>query len=348
MNRVPQDELARRVVRWQKSHGRNHLPWQNTQDPYRVWLSEIMLQQTQVVTVLDYYSRFLKRFPDVASLAKASLDEVLGLWSGLGYYSRARNLHACARQVLAVHGGAFPATAFALQTLPGIGRSTAGAIAALCFNERVAILDGNVKRVLTRVLGFDADLAVASHERALWQKAEELLPTRDLNSNMQPYTQGMMDLGATLCQAKKPLCHTCPLSQQCIARQLGSPEKYPVKTRKLKRSSQSLWMLWVQTADATVYLQQRPTPGVWAGLYCFLLFDSRAELEAAVPARQRPKLEDGVVFTHVLTHKDLHLHTVRLTAPASAMAELEGSWFRPAQWPQLGLPAPVRKLLSAG
>ena len=215
MNRVPQDELARRVVRWQKSHGRNHLPWQNTRDPYRVWLSEIMLQQTQVVTVLDYYSRFLKRFSDVASLAKASLDEVLGLWSGLGYYSRARNLHACAREVVAVHGGAFPANALALQTLPGIGRSTAGAIAALCFNERVAILDGNVKRVLTRVLGFDADLAVASHERALWLKAEELLPTRDLNHTMQPYTQGMMDLGATVCLAKKPLCPTCVVRDLC-------------------------------------------------------------------------------------------------------------------------------------
>ena len=164
MSPIPND-LAARVVRWQKSHGRNDLPWQNTRDPYRVWLSEIMLQQTQVVTVIGYFARFLKRFPDVCSLAAATQDDVLALWSGLGYYSRARNLHACARQVVAQHGGVYPFTAEALQTLPGIGRSTAGAIAALCFGERVAILDGNVKRVLTRVLGFGADLAVAANER---------------------------------------------------------------------------------------------------------------------------------------------------------------------------------------
>ncbi|MCX7225908.1 MAG: A/G-specific adenine glycosylase, partial [Burkholderiales bacterium] len=164
-------DLAGRVVQWQKAHGRHDLPWQNTRDPYRVWLSEIMLQQTQVVTVLDYFARFLARFPEVAALAAAPLDDVLGLWSGLGYYSRARNLHRCAQAVMTLHDGAFPRTAEQLQTLPGIGRSTAAAVASLCFGERVAILDGNVKRVLTRVLGFCADLASASHERALWALA---------------------------------------------------------------------------------------------------------------------------------------------------------------------------------
>ncbi len=340
-------DLASRVVRWQAQHGRNSLPWQNTRDPYRVWLSEIMLQQTQVVTVLDYFARFLSRFPDVLSLASATQDDVLGLWSGLGYYSRARNLHACARQVVDVHGGDFPRTAELLQTLPGIGRSTAGAIASLCFGERVAILDGNVKRVLTRVLGFEADLAVAANERSLWDKATELLPRRDLTTAMQRYTQGMMDLGATVCLAKKPLCLVCPLSDLCVAKREGEPEKFPVKTRKLKRSSQSLWLLWAQTSEGAVFLQKRPTPGVWAGLYCFALFDSHEALQEAVPARYRAALQDGTVFTHVLTHKDLHLHPVRLKVPAKALAGLEGTWFDAGQWPTLGLPAPVRKLLTS-
>lgn len=335
--------LAQRVVRWQKQHGRNALPWQNTGDPYRVWLSEIMLQQTQVATVLDYYSRFLRRFPDVRALSEATLDDVLALWSGLGYYTRARNLHACAIRVMQQHGGSFPATAEALQTLPGIGRSTAGAIASLCFGERVAILDGNVKRVLTRVLGFDADLAVSKNERALWDLATNALPEQ--SQHMPRYTQGMMDLGATVCLSRKPSCDKCPLSGECVAKQQDQPEKYPVKTRKLKRSAQSIWLLWAQTGDDWVHLAKRPSPGVWAGLYCFALFDSRAALETSVDARWQDDLEDDAVFTHVLTHKDLHLHPVRLIAPKRALKGLQGGWFSPAQVQDLGLPAPIKKLL---
>lgn len=341
-------DLASQVVTWQKTHGRNDLPWQNTRDPYRVWLSEVMLQQTQVATVLDYFSRFLNRFPTVASLAAAHLDEVLGLWSGLGYYSRARNLHQCAVDVVNLHGGLFPTTAQLLQSLPGIGRSTAAAIASLCFGERVAILDGNVKRVLTRVCGFDADLAVASNERLLWDLATQLLPSRDLQTAMPRYTQGVMDLGATVCTTKKPDCGVCPLAQSCVARAQAQPERYPVKTRKLKRSSQSIWLLWAQTGDASVWLSKRPTPGVWAGLYCFPLFDSREALEAAVPARYRPALVEIPVFTHVLTHKDLHLHPVQVQVSPSAMASSDGSWLAADAWPRLGLPAPVRKLLVQG
>ena len=337
--------LAERVVRWQEIHGRNTLPWQNTRDPYRVWLSEIMLQQTQVATVLDYFARFLSQFPNVLALAAASLDEVLALWSGLGYYSRARNLHACAQQVVAGYGGVFPDTAEALQTLPGIGRSTAGAIAALCFGERVAILDGNVKRVLTRVLGFEADLAVAANERMLWDQATGLLPRRDLDTTMQRYTQGMMDLGATVCLTRNPLCLVCPVSNICVAGRAGVPEKYPVKTRKLKRSAQSLWLLWAQTPDAAVYLQKRPTPGVWAGLYCFPLFDSLDALVQTVPVAWRCALHDAPAVKHVLTHKDLHLHPVRVQLPAAELEKLGGEWLSADQWPQIGLPAPIRKLL---
>jgi A/G-specific adenine glycosylase len=341
-------DLAAQVVRWQARHGRNNLPWQDCRDPYRVWLSEIMLQQTQVATVLDYFPRFLNRFPDVRSLAAAQLDDVLALWSGLGYYSRARNLHACATRVVAAHGGEFPRSAQLLQALPGIGRSTAGAIASICFGERAAILDGNVRRVLTRVLGYGHDLAQGAHERALWELATGLLPTRDLQRAMPRYTQGMMDLGATVCLARNPQCETCPLAQLCLARREGKPEKYPVKTRKLKRSAQSLWLLRAQTRDGAVWLSQRPTPGVWAGLYCLELFDSRDALEAAVPSRYRSALQDDAVVKHVLTHKDLYLHPVQVRLAAGALKRAGGAWFAADQWPALGLPAPVRKLLATG
>ena len=341
----PDQFLARAVVAWQAQHGRHDLPWQNTRDPYRVWLSEIMLQQTQVSTVLDYFARFLARFPNVAALAQASLDDVLSLWAGLGYYSRARNMHRCAQEVMRHHGGVFPAKALQLQRLPGIGPSTAAAVASLCFSERVAILDGNVKRVLTRYLGFDADLAQAKHEQRLWQEATRLLPEEDLSRTMPRYTQGMMDLGAALCTAKTPACVRCPLQSACVAYANGNPQGFPVKTRKLKRSAQSLWMLWARSDEGVLWLGQRPTPGVWAGLYCFALFDSRQALQAAVPGDFQEGLTDLPAFKHVLTHKDLHLHPVQVMLPRALKPDVSGAWFEPAQWQRLGLPAPVSKLL---
>jgi A/G-specific adenine glycosylase len=304
-----------------------------------------MLQQTQVATVLDYFPRFLQRFPNVQALASATLDEVLGLWSGLGYYSRARNLHLCAQAVVGSHAGEFPKTAQLLQTLPGVGRSTAAAIAALCFGERVAILDGNVKRVLTRVLGFAGDLSRASSERQLWDEAFRLLPLRDLRKTMPRYTQGMMDLGATVCTARKPRCEVCPLATCCVAHGLGQPERYPVKTRKIKRTAQSIWLLWARAPDGCVWLGKRPSPGVWAGLYCFPLFDDRDALQAAVAPQYRAELLDVPAFTHVLTHKDLYLHPVQIQLPYSAMTGAQGVWMGSEAWAGLGLPAPIRKLL---
>ncbi len=339
----PPEGFASRVVRWQASHGRSTLPWQNTRDPYRVWLSEIMLQQTQVATVLGYYARFLERFPDVRALAAAPQDEVLGLWSGLGYYSRARNLHRCAQDVVALHGGEFPRSAQLLETLPGIGRSTAAAIASFCFGERVAILDGNVKRVLTRVLGFGDDLASSANERKLWSQAQALVPER--GEDMPAYTQGMMDLGATVCLARNPSCLLCPVHALCVAQREGAPERYPVKTRKLKRTAQSLWLLQARRADGAVWLEKRPQTGVWAGLYCLPAFDSIDALQAALPARVG--VEEGAPFVHVLTHKDLHLHPVSVQLGDRAPAAGEGSWFSADAWPALGLPAPVRKLLAS-
>jgi len=338
--------LASQVVRWQAQSGRHDLPWQNTRDPYRVWLSEIMLQQTQVITVQAYFARFLERFPDVQALAQAPLDDVLHLWAGLGYYSRARNLHRCAQDVMRLHGGRFPGTAEQLQTLPGIGRSTAAAIAALCFGQRVAILDGNVKRVLTRYLGFADDLALAANERRLWDHATGLLPGAPSLKAMARYTQGMMDLGATLCTSKKPACQDCPLAERCVAKALGSPEKFPNKTRKLKRSAQSIWLLWAVAADGSVWLSQRPTPGVWAGLYCLPLFDDRQALHAAVAQQSRHVQEDLPAFKHVLTHKDLHLHPVLLKLPGRETLALEGQWFGAAQISRMGLPAPIKKILQ--
>jgi A/G-specific adenine glycosylase len=337
--------FAGRVVRWQRTHGRNELPWQNTRDPYRVWLSEIMLQQTQVAAVLGYYDRFLARFPDVASLACAPLDDVLALWSGLGYYSRARNLHACAQAVVERHGGAFPRTAALLQELPGIGPSTAAAISSFCFGERVAILDGNVRRVLTRVLGFGEDLSLGANERALWDHARALLPARELHESMPRYTQGIMDLGATVCLPRNPSCLICPVQSQCAAAKQGRPEDYPVNTRKLKRSAESLWLLHAQGGDGAVWLQKRPTPGVWAGLYCLPVFASRDALDEVLPASARKRVREVEPFRHVLTHKDLHLHPVQAVLPEGWSAG-EGSWFGAREWPTLGLPAPVRKFLE--
>ena len=345
--------FPQRVIAWQRVHGRHSLPWQNTRDPYRVWLSEVMLQQTQVSTVLAYYARFLEKFPDVQALAAASLDDVFALWSGLGYYSRARNMHRCAQAVLADHGGAFPAHSGLLQSLPGIGRSTAAAIAAFCFGERVAILDGNVKRVLTRVLAFDGDLSVASQERALWAQATELLPS----SGVEAYTQGLMDLGATLCSAKSPACLLCPVQANCVAQRLGQAERFPVKTRKLKRSQREnlwLWLSW----KSQIFLVQRPHTGVWAGLWSLPEFAPQAEFDSFTPDWPG-EAEHLPSFSHTLTHLDWTLHPIRWTLPARlgkarvdaitgpfCSATTASRWCRLEDALAMGLPAPLRKLLA--
>ena len=335
--------FATRLVRWQRQHGRHDLPWQNTRDPYRVWLSEIMLQQTQVVTVIDYFERFLRHFPTVHALAAASEDEVLGLWSGLGYYSRARYLHRAARQVVEQHGGVFPNRAEQLQTLPGIGRSTAAAVASVCFDERVAILDGNVKRVLSRYLGFDADLAQARAVEALWQHAQDLLPTH--RADMPVYTQAVMDLGATVCTPRQPRCGDCPVRSDCVAHRQDAPERYPVRTRRLQRRSESWWVLLVRTDDGRIWLSQRPATGIWARLYALPMFADADSLSARLPTAQRARLQAWPAFKHVLTHRDLYLHPMVLTVPQPLRGE-DGVWVRAQEWAVLGLPAPVRKLLD--
>jgi A/G-specific adenine glycosylase len=306
-----------------------------------------MLQQTQVVTVTAYFARFIDRFPDVASLALAHLDDVLALWSGLGYYSRARNLHRCAQMVMERHGGVFPQTADVLETLPGIGRSTAAAISSLCFGERVAILDANVRRVVTRVAGFGGDLALSANVKTLWALATNLLPAAPTSANaMARYTQGMMDLGATVCLPKKPDCANCAVRSHCTAGLAGNAQDYPVRTRTLKRSSQSIWLLCVRSDTGAIWLNQRPTPGVWAGLYCMPLFDSVETLHAAVAMSLQSALQPLAVFKHVLTHKDLHLHPWELLVREGEFRGGEGRWVGSQDWPRLGLPAPIRRLLQ--
>ncbi|MGL6111465.1 MAG: A/G-specific adenine glycosylase [Rubrivivax sp.] len=342
-------EIARRVVRWRRHSGRQGLPWQDLRDPYRVWLSEIMLQQTQVGTVRDYYARFLRRFPDLATLAAAPLDDVLALWSGLGYYSRARNLHHCAQVVQRDHGGVFPGTSQALAQLPGIGRSTAAAIAAFCFGECVAILDGNVKRVLGRALGFVGDLSQAANERALWQQAQALVPAR----GVEQYTQGLMDLGATLCTARRPACDRCPLATLCVAFREGRPEAYPVKTRRTARGARAHALLWLAQADR-LWLVQRPPRGVWAGLWSLPEFDTPAALRALLQGWPGQG-EELPAIEHALTHFDWTLQPLRWCLPRrSSVARLRelterlppGRWVSVQQALQMGLPAPVRKLLA--
>jgi A/G-specific adenine glycosylase len=342
--------IAERVIGWQRRHGRHGLPWQGTRDPYRVWLSEVMLQQTQVSTVLGYYGRFLERFPDVRALAAAPLDDVLASWSGLGYYSRARNLHRCACEVVERHDGRFPGTAAGLAQLPGIGRSTAAAIAAFCFGERVAILDGNVKRVLSRLLGFGEDLSVPAAVERLWRMADALLPQRDLDV----YTQGLMDLGATVCDRRAPACQACPLADDCRARASGRPQDWPVKTRRLRRGRRRHALLWLRHGGRT-WLVQRPPKGVWAGLWSLPDWDDPqhlADLLDGWPGQGEPLPP----VEHALTHFDWLLEPLRWTLPdrlaPRRLASVEsavpaGRWFTDDELRALGLPAPIRRLLGA-
>jgi A/G-specific adenine glycosylase len=338
--------FAQKIIAWQSKFGRHNLPWQQVSSPYSVWLSEVMLQQTQVKTVIEYFPKFINKFPNVQALARAPLDDVLALWSGLGYYARARNLHRAANQVMQDFGGEFPKTSAELEALVGVGRSTAAAIAAFCYGERVAILDGNVKRVLARVLAFNGDLAKASEVNALWDLASKLLPKKNLKSAMPAYTQGLMDMGATLCHTKKPQCERCPASMLCQANIHAACEAYPIKTKKLKRSTESIWLLFAKTPNDEVLLAQKPSKGVWAGLYSFPAFESEESLLTALPKSVHQKLHFAPAFKHVLTHKDLWLHLVQFDASASGKLEHLGGWHAMDKALTLGLPAPIRKIIS--
>ena len=338
-------DFAQRLIAWQKQHGRHDLPWQQRRDPYAVWLSEIMLQQTQVASVIPYYQRFLARFPDLASLAAASEDEVLAHWSGLGYYARGRNLRRAAQLVMARHGGVFPDDFAAVADLPGIGRSTAAAILAFSFGQRRAILDGNVKRVLARCFGIEGYPGVKAVENALWQKAEALLP----DSGIETYTQALMDLGATLC-SRKPACGPCPLRDGCVAWNQNRLAELPAP-RPRKPLPQKETAMLVLLRQGEVYLEKRPPTGIWGGLWSFpeiaLEEDALAACRArfGVEGRSLPPMPD---FVHTFTHFRLKVQPrpVAVTAWRSEVRQGGGLWLPLDEALGAAVPTPVRRLLE--
>jgi len=342
-------KFSDRLVAWQRRHGRHGLPWQGTRDAYRIWLSEIMLQQTQVATVIPYYLRFLERFADVRALAAAPIDEVMAAWAGLGYYSRARNLHRCAQAIVAGHAGAFPSSAAKLEQLPGIGRSTAAAIAVFAFGERSAILDGNVKRVFARHFGVDGTPGAAATERILWDLATAQLP----NDDIEPYTQGLMDLGATICLRVRPRCGACPVRSTCIAlrdeRIAELPTPRPLRTRPLRAATLAL----ITDSAGAILLERRAPTGIWGGLLSAPEFDadlSDSALQAAIAKRYglcgsvEQRLE---TVRHEFSHYSFLMHprVVRATG-ATVMSEAAGlAWLDAGEVEHAALPAPLRRLL---
>ncbi len=338
-------DFAARLIRWHKRHGRHDLPWQNTTDPYRVWLSEIMLQQTQVATVIPYYRRFLQGFPQLADLAAAPVEEVMALWSGLGYYARARNLHAAARAVMREHDGVFPRDAAVIARLPGIGRSTANSIATFCFNARAPILDGNVRRVLCRAFGIEGFPGSGALEKRLWSLAEELMPAR----HGAAYNQAQMDLGAMVCTRTKPRCAACPLDDACVARVTGRTDDLP--TRKPRRAAplRHATLLVLQDGER-VLLETRPPAGIWGGLLS--LPELPADADARQWAEQRFACRVGAVspapaFVHVFSHFRLNIAPLLLeVTPDHAAMEPGRQWLPLADTAGAALPAPIRRILD--
>jgi len=338
--------FAGRLVRWQARHGRNGLPWQRTRDAYRIWVSEVMLQQTQVATVIPYYERFLARFPDLKALAQAPLEQVLAAWSGLGYYSRARNLHAAARMVAGSHGGRFPRTRLRLESLPGLGRSTAAAIAVFAFRRREAILDGNVKRVLARhfaVRGFPGEKRV---EARLWTLAESLLPRR----NVARYTQALMDLGAGLCTRTQPDCARCPVRTSCAALSRRKVEAYPQpRPRRVLPEKKTAMLLLLRAGE--VLLEKRPPVGLWGGLWCLPEMPLGADPRQYCIHRYGAYLsavDRGPELRHGFTHFRLTVTPLicRVDSASHWTGEPGQLWLPVEEIAQAAVPAPVRKLLA--
>lgn len=343
------ESLADRLVRWQRAHGRHDLPWQRDPTPYRVWVSEVMLQQTRVATVIPYFEAFMRRFPALEDLARAPLDDVLAHWSGLGYYSRARNLHRAAGICLEEHGGELPEEFESLMALPGIGRSTAGAIQALARDEPHPILDGNARRVLARYHGVPGWPGETRVSKRLWAIAAEHTPRREAAA----YTQAIMDLGASVCTRTRPACPACPLHDDCQARRQGNPEAYPGRRPRRERPHRETAMLVIHDGRGRVLLERRPPSGIWGGLWSLPEADPD---DPAGPEMQRrlgldlapgPRLSP---LRHGFTHYELTIHPLRCRAgddPARIMETGDRAWFAAEEALALGLPRPVRALLES-
>lgn len=339
-----------RLLRWFDDHGRHDLPWQKEKTPYRVWISEIMLQQTQVQTVIPYYERFMQRFPDVCSLADAEQDEVLHHWSGLGYYARARNLHKAAQRIRDEFAGQFPDQLDAVQSLPGIGRSTASAILAITQHQRHAILDGNVKRVLTRHQAIEGWPGVKSVENQLWQLAEQFTPKQ----RVADYTQAIMDLGATRCTRSRPRCDDCPVAEDCIAHQQDRVSEFPWKKPKKSLPEKHRYFLIARSQDDQVFLVKRPPAGIWGGLWSFPELETLADYDACCMKHFGITDLDYIEceeVRHTFSHFHLNITPLQITLPKHQHTKIMESddtlWYNIARQDKaIGLAAPVSRLLD--
>ena len=349
MSRESDASFAVNLLAWFDTHGRKDLPWQRMPAPYRVWVSEIMLQQTQVATVIGYFDRFMERLPDIAALAAAPLDTVLHLWSGLGYYARARNLHRAASEIMTRHGGVFPESLEEVEALPGIGRSTAAAILSLSRGQRHAILDGNVKRVLARYAGIEGYPGIKAVETQLWALADKLTPA----DRPAAYTQAIMDLGATLCVRSRPLCAACPVERGCVARLRGLQDRLPSPKPRKARPRKSAHVVIAVEPGGAVLLERRPVTGIWGGLWSFPQFDAVPDAEAWITrmlAAEGSRRHPWPPYHHAFTHFDLELFPLVLkhVAPGSQVADTERyCWYDPRTPAELGLAAPVAELIRA-
>jgi len=346
---APPGDFAARVLAWFDAHGRKDLPWQRDVTPYRVWVSEIMLQQTQVQTVIPYFERFVARFPDVAALAAAPLDEVLHLWSGLGYYARARNLHRAAQQICDQSGGQFPVDVATVAALPGVGRSTAGAVLSLALGQRHAILDGNVKRVLARHFAVDGWPGQAAVAHRLWELSETLTPA----ARVANYNQAIMDIGATVCTRARPACPSCPLASTCSAHLQANPAAYPERKPTQTLPVRSARLLVVRDPAGRVLLERRPPTGVWGGLWSLPQTEPTADPLAWCADRQ---LGDGAQVVahwparrHTFSHFHLDMHPVEIRLERPGLRALDGDttvWYKPDDPDARGLAAPIKTLLA--
>jgi A/G-specific adenine glycosylase len=335
--------FAERILAWWDAHGRKDLPWQQPRTPYRVWISEIMLQQTQVATVIPYFERWLRDFPDIPTLAAAPLDAVLAHWSGLGYYARARNLHRAAMRCVEHYGGALPADADALAALPGIGRSTANAIVSQSGDVPAAVLDGNVRRLLARHAAIEGWPGRSAVQKRLWQEAEARLPA----SRGADYTQAVMDLGALVCTRSKPDCPDCPVREDCQALRQGRADELPAPKPKTEVGERTLHLLILRDGAGRVLLEQRPPAGIWGGLWCLPDGEDLAAIEARLGLRATGPVALPA-FEHRLSHLKLSLRPVLADGFDATRVQCSAArgWFAPGQQARLGLPQPVTQLLA--